>query len=912
VDDGQTASFSVTATGSGPIAFQWQRGGQPIAGATSFSFSIPATTIADNGSQFSVVATNSVGSVTSSVATLNVRALAPTITGLSQATFVLVGEAATFTVAATGSAPLQFQWRRNGVAIGGATSASFVLSAATLADSGATFAVVVSNAGGTVTSVGIPLTVTAATVAPSIVVQPQDTSVLSGGAATFTVTADGTVPLSFQWRRNGTPIVGATNATLNLSSLALADDGAAFTVVVTNAAGQATSAAATLHVQAAAGIALLAGGLGGAGNIDGTASGARFNGPQGAAFDAAGNIYITDTENHTVRRITAAGVVTTFAGRAGLPGSADGPASQAQFNRPTSIASDGANIFVADASNFTIRKITPTGDVSTLAGAVGQPGYVDATGNAARFSEIGGIALDSAGNVYVGHSDGFGNVTVRKVTQKRDVTTLAGSAAAIGSLGLDGTGTAATFTGISSMAADSAGDLYVGDGTRIRKVTTAGGEVTTVAGSGIASTLDGVALAAQFRSVLGLAFDASGNLYIADGGSSGESEVRVLTPSRLVGTIAGNGPAGSADGLGSAARFRTLRGLAVDASGDVIGADSGNHTIRKIKNTGNVSTFAGAAPKAPDFVDAIGSAARFQRPVAIDGDGSGVLYVVDRFEFLTGLVRVVLPNGQVGRLPGIVTNFGFVPTSVAVDEAGTTVYMTEGCTITKLSASGFAAVTPAMLNFLCDYVDGPPTVAKFKTPNGIARAASGDLFIADTGNQVVRHVTPALDTTTIAGGPGQAGFANGTGGAARFNAPEGIAVDEAGVLYVADTQNHVIRKITPLGVVSTLAGTPGQRGFVDANAGAAKFDSPHSLAVDALGNNVYVADSGNRAIRRISASGDVTTIAGTPGAIGVATGPLPGALSNPQGITLVSQGAGLTVLGVTDVGENVVLIITVP
>ena len=134
VDDGQTASFSVTASGSGPLGFQWQRGGQAIAGATSSSFSIPATTIADHGAQFSVVVTNSAGSVTSSLATLNVRALAPTITGQPQTTFVLVGGSATFTVAAIGTAPLQFQWRRNSVAIGGANSASFVIPSAAFTD----------------------------------------------------------------------------------------------------------------------------------------------------------------------------------------------------------------------------------------------------------------------------------------------------------------------------------------------------------------------------------------------------------------------------------------------------------------------------------------------------------------------------------------------------------------------------------------------------------------------------------------------------------------------------------------------------------------------------------------------------------------------------------------------------------
>jgi sugar lactone lactonase YvrE len=896
LDDGQAASFSVAASGSGPIAFQWQRDGQPIAGATSTSFSIPATTIADNGAKFSVVATNSAGSVRSSVATLNVRALAPTITGQSQTTSVLVGGSATFTVAATGTAPLQFQWRRNGVSIPGATSASFLLSSATLADSGAIFDVVVSNAGGTVTSVGTVLTVAPVTVAPSILVQPQDATVLSGGAATFTVTADGTAPVSFQWRRNGTEIAGANNATLNLSSVALAEDGSVFTVVVTNSAGTATSAAATLHVRAAAGIALLAGGLGGAGNIDGLGAGARFNGPTGVAGDAAGNIYVTDSQNHTVRKITPAGVVTTYAGRAGLPGSTDGAASEAQFNSPGSIASCGDNLFIVDASNFTIRKIvTSTGQVSTLAGAVGQQGYVDATGSAARFSEVHGIACDTLGNMYVGDNDGVAHITVRKITPQGDVATFAGGPRASA---LNGTGIAARFISITSMAADSAGNLYVGDFRCIRKVTTPAAEVTTfVSGdSQCAAAVGGIV--ASLGSVLGLALDASGNLYVADKPEFTGGVVRKITPAPQLTTIAGRTDqpwSGSADGTGTAAQFSTLSGLAVDASGDVIGADAGNNTIRRITSTGTVTTFAGTAARVPDLIDGIGIEARFRRVGGIASDATGFLYVVDDLPF-DARIRRVSPNGQTATLAGFSSGSLLGPAGLVL-EGSNTIYVVQDCFVLKITPSGTRTAGFWQGQGACG-------------PAGIARAASGDLFIADTVNNVIRRVTPAGDVSTVAGGP--AGFADATGADARFNTPEGIAVDAAGVLYVADTQNHVIRKITlPLGEVSTLAGTPGQRGFVDANTNAAKFDSPHSLAVDTSGN-LYVADSGNHAIRRISASGEVSTIAGRPGAIGVGTGPLPGALSNPRGITLVFQGTGATVLGVTDAGENVVLTITVP
>jgi sugar lactone lactonase YvrE len=278
--------------------------------------------------------------------------------------------------------------------------------------------------------------------------------------------------------------------------------------------------------------------------------------------------------------------------------------------------------------------------------------------------------------------------------------------------------------------------------------------------------------------------------------------------------------------------------------------------------------------------------------VAIASDATGFLYVVDDSPF-DARIRRVSPNGQTATLADFSSHSLLGPAALVL-EGSNTIYIVEDCFVIRIIANVARTVTNWQGS--CG-------------PAGIARAASGDLFIADTRNHVIRRVTPAGDTTTVAGGP--AGFADASGADARFNTPEGIAVDSAGVLYVADTQNHVIRRITALGEVSTLAGTPGQRGFIDANGIAAKFDSPHSLAVDSLGN-VYVADSGNHAIRRISASGEVSTIAGRPGAIGVGTGPLPGTLSNPRGVTLLFQGAGQTVLGVADQGENVVLTITVP
>ncbi|MBS0579286.1 MAG: hypothetical protein JSR36_08500 [Proteobacteria bacterium] len=252
ISAGSTATFSVTATGTAPLSYQWRKNGTAIAGATSASYTTPAETTADSGATFSVLVTNAAGSIASSNATLTVNgpvALAPSITSQPMSQTIASGATATFSVAATGTAPLGYQWRKNGTAIAGATSASYTTPAETTADSGALFSVVVSNSAGSVTSGNATLTVTPPTVvAPTITTQPANRSVTSGSTTTFTVVASGTAPLSYQWRKNGTAIGGATSASYTTPAETTADNGAAFSVVVSNSAGSVTSTDAILTV----------------------------------------------------------------------------------------------------------------------------------------------------------------------------------------------------------------------------------------------------------------------------------------------------------------------------------------------------------------------------------------------------------------------------------------------------------------------------------------------------------------------------------------------------------------------------------------------------------------------------------------------------------------------------------------
>src|ERR1700731_2083833 len=253
VTAGQTATFTVAASGTAPLSYQWRKNGVAISGMTSSSYTTPATTTADNGAQFTVVLSNSVGSVTSSAAMLTVSAasVAPSITTQPASQTVTAGQTATFSVAATGTAPMTYQWKKNSAVISGANSSSYTTPVTTGSDSGTQFTAVVSNAAGSATSSAAMLTVTTALVAPSITTQPASQTVTAGQTATFSVAATGTAPMTFQWRKNTYPISGANSSSYTTPVTMSSDSGAQFTVVVSNAAGSATSSAAMLTVTTA-------------------------------------------------------------------------------------------------------------------------------------------------------------------------------------------------------------------------------------------------------------------------------------------------------------------------------------------------------------------------------------------------------------------------------------------------------------------------------------------------------------------------------------------------------------------------------------------------------------------------------------------------------------------------------------
>jgi streptogramin lyase len=553
-------------------------------------------------------------------------------------------------------------------------------------------------------------------------------------------------------------------------------------------------------------------------HTDGTGSNARFFNPTSAAVDSSGNIYIADGGDHTIRKVSSGGTVTTLAGSSGQAGSTDGTGSGARFLYPYAVAVDASgNVYVADSGNNNIRVVTPGGSTSTLAGAAGVAGSSDGSGTSANFNLPQGIAVDSSGNVYVSDTN---NSTIRKVTQGGVVTTIAGAAGQTG--GSDGTGSGARFNYPFGIATDAAGNIYVADfgNSTIRKVTP-GGAVSTLAGSaGNAGSNDGGGSGARFNHPSAVSLDSAGNIYVAD---TSNQTIREVSPSGNVTTLAGmSGFGGNADGGGASARFFYPGGIASTGSGTLYVADTGNHTVRQVNGT-SVSTLAGAVGQQGSS-DGTGSSALFEFPYGVATDGSGNIYVADHGN---NTIRKMNASGSVSTFAG------------TAGPAGS--------------------------------ADGTGGAAGFSGPAGVAADGNGNVYVADAGNNTIRKITPAGTVSTFAGSSGSAGNSDGTGSGARFNAPQGVAVDTVGNVYVADTENDTIRKITAGGTVTTLAGAPGQTGASNGPGGSARFNGPYAVAVDSAGN-VYVADYFNAAIRKIDTSGNVTTIAGIPGKPGFADG----------------------------------------
>lgn len=597
-------------------------------------------------------------------------------------------------------------------------------------------------------------------------------------------------------------------------------------------------------------------------HLDAAGTAARFNAPRAVAMDNAGNAYVADTGNHLVRKIDASGNVTTLAGQVGVCGNADGTGTAATLCSPTSIAVDkDGNVYVSEwapakqglppePTGNPIRKITPSGVVSTVAFKVSQyPTPGQGRNNPSFYSPVQ-LATDSTGALYAADPNDH---VVRKYAPNGQVTVLSGTVAQGNAGHVDGSASAAKFGELQAIATDRSNRVFVLDkyaGTPLREIA-ADGTVTTVRRTqDCAWGADG--LSPVFCAAKRLVVDAEGRFLVTESGTSSTFQSYAL--------------------------------------------------IHRYTRDGTADLKVGT-PSSPGWADGSGSAVRFDSPGPLAVGKSGTLYVRDRNN---GAIRTIQPDGMVStlgkaknpcaQLTGPINEVAFCGSApLSVDDAGN-LYSTNFKSILKATPAGSVAV-------FVDLSAQLDAIPAFLLPGitGLVSDAAGTLY-ASSLQGVIFKISPAGAVSLFAGNPNARGHADGPASSAQFSALGNMALDPAGNLYVVDGRYHyitsigpTIRKITPAGIVSTVAGRADMPpGLVDGPAssarlavdtGAAISDSLASLAADAKGN-VYVTDPRHRVVRKIAIDGQVSTLVGQPWSKGFAAGDLPGLIDEPTGIAV--------------------------
>ena len=700
---------------------------------------------------------------------------------------------------------------------------------------------------------------------PVITSQPVNQPVIWGSNATFSVLATGVGPFTYQWQLNGT----------NLPN----------NIITTVAGGNLFN------------------------NLQATNT--ILNAPCGVATDTNGNLYIADTYNNVVRKVTTNGVATIIAGTgAGWFSGDGGPATNACLSVPTAvIASPSGNLYICDSSYNRIRKVDTNGIITTVAGS-GSPIYTGDNGQATNagigISPFGGICLDSSGNLFI--ADGSNN-RIRKVATTGIITTVAG-----GGFGGDGgPATSATLNSPSGVAVDSAGNLFIADSfnNRIRKVDT-GGTISTVVGTGAAgySGDGGAATSAKVNIPGGFGFDKSGNLLIVD---TGNHRIRKLT-NNIITTVAGSGTIGYAgdDGLATNANLSSPANVSVDKIGNLFIADGVNNRIRKVGTNGIITTVAGHILNDGDYA----TNATLGSPYGSAVDPLGNVYIADslnnriRKVDVNGIISTVVGNGVTTYSGdgGLATNASLSrPFGVALDTAGN-LFVADGFNrrIRKVDTNGIIMTVAGNGSSGFSGDGGTATNAKISTPYGVTVDAAGNFFITDQSNRRIRKVDTNGIISTVAGNGSYA--ISGDGGAAT-NAgilfPYGTALNSSGNLFITGGYSGQVRKVDANGIISTFAGN-GTNGYSGdgGNATNASLTTPFGVALDAIGN-VFISDANYAVVRKVNTNGIISTIAGSGLVDGVGFsgdgGPANQArFSNLYGVT--TDGAGNVYI--TDAGNN--------
>ncbi len=857
-----------------------------------------------NSGNYKVIITDAFGSVTSAVAVLTV-VLPPSIVVPPKSQGVLPGSDVTLNAIANGTQPLYYSWYLNSSnLLQTGTNTSLSLTNFSSAEAGQ-YVVVVTNAYGCATSSVALLELPPAI---SVDVQPASQTNLVGTTMAFGVTASGIGPFSYQWQFNGT----------NLSNN-----------IITTVAG------------------------GGSGGDGGPATNAMFWGPCTLAFDGSGNMYVSDGGHNMIRKVDPNGMISTVAGNGNEDYSGDGvAATNTSLSSPNGVVVDAmGNLYIGDSANERVRKVGLDGIITTLVGntATGYFGNFSGDGGVATNATVNypfGVALDAAGNLYIADS---GNHRIRKVDTNGIITTVAGNGNSVYA-GDGGTATNASLNYPIGVALDASGNLYIADSgnNRIREVDT-NGIIGTVAGNGNSGYAgDGVAATnTSLSSPNGVAVDDLGNLYIAD---SGNNRIREVYGNGLITTIAGGG----SDGDGSAATDASLNdpyGVALDAVGNLYIADTGNNRIREVHFTGEptlilpavstneagsysvvitgpygsvtssvatltvvlpptivtqpISQFALASSNVTLSVSATGTAPfsyswYFDTTNLIQSGASDTLILTNVSPSNSGAFQVIVANAYITATSQVATVTVGFPPSVAISGSQTVLPGTNVAFVATPGGTGPIQyqwqfnganlpndiISTVAGNGAAKYAGdlGPAVEASLNSPQGVALDAAGNLYIADAANNRIRKVDSNGVITTVAGG------GLGSDGAAATNAslntPLGVAFGARGSLYMAESQNNRVRKVDTSGVITTVAGG-GSGGDGGAATNASLF-SPRALTFDATGS-LYIADTANNLVRKVDTNGIITTIAG--GGSGMDGGAATNASFNyPSGVAFDSIG----------------------
>ncbi|MCX6043672.1 MAG: tandem-95 repeat protein [Chloroflexi bacterium] len=664
-----------------------------------------------------------------------------------------------------------------------------------------------------------------------------------------------------------------------------------------------------------------------------------FSDPLGVAVDSSGNVYIADSGNHLIRKVDASGNSSTFAGNHTSGYSGDGGAAiSAELSNPSGVAVDSLdNVYIADTGNHVVRMVDGSGNITTTVGT-GTAGYSGDGGAAisAELSNPSGVALDSLDNLYIADT---GNHVIRMMDGSGNITTMVGT----GTAGYSGDGALAINAQLDSphgVALDNGDNLYIADTlNHVIRTVDSSGNITTTVGMGTAGKSgDGdLALNAQLDNPYGVAVDSLDNIYVAD---AGNQRIRKIDPTdESISTFAGTGAAGYSGDGGNAtsAELNNPRGVAIDSLGNVYIADTSNQVARKV-------TALQGLLAVPDK-----AATRSDRAVTIDVlandrdvDSSAIISVTAVGAPISGTATITCScMDLIVYTPTLAFKGTDIFTYTIEDSAGLTatatvsVTVTDGPIITTWVDDIFGrgvAIDKAGNVYVADYIDnivykfdanrtravfagngaygysgdgGPAISAQLDSPIGLAVDRLGNVYIADNGNGVIRKVTPNGKISTVAG-TGVFGYSGDGGPAtnAQLDSPVSIAVDDNSNLYIADSESNVVRKVDGSGTISTVAGTGvyGYRGD-GGSATNAEFDQPFSVKVDGSGN-LYIADLGNNVVRKVDSGGMISTVAGNGTAGDIGNGGLAtrAELRFPLDLALDSRGA----LYIADIGNNII------